>query len=246
MKAIKLLLMGLVFLSCSKDNNVTPASTNKLLLKKYFKNGHLRTEYKYNENDRLESSIFYSPLDGETILSFHYYEYNGDTVFSFFHNQNNELVSKGKLVFNEQSGKEEKFNTDNQLTEYLVLENNIDPCGYSKIDFYDADDSLKITYNYEYIDSNCSENENHVLPGNHLIGIRTSVKDGGKNAFESTYLSERYKYNSGNSLQSILLISGSIFDPESYNSTFEYNSDNYPVSENRIYMDGIDYEYEYY
>jgi hypothetical protein len=244
MKIVFYLLIGLILLSCSKNNSGSPTQ-KKLLLKKVYHEDHLQSEYKYYEDDRLKSEILYNTVE-ETVIYTISYEYSGDTTLQSSYNENNELVFFRKMVYNKKALKREWYDSENQLIGYMVYINNNDACGFSQIIFYNADGSLNNRYVYEYIDSNCSIKKSEYNSENQLEYVYENEMDGKNYYFNSNNTS--YFFQIGNT------INGTRRDPlalnkyATYKSTIEYNSDDYPISNYTVYTFGPIYteKYEYY
>lgn len=207
-----------------------------------------RESSKLNTNiitdNRLKSENYFK--SDETILAIIIYEYSGDTIWHSYYDDDNELVSSWKTVYNRELLKREWYNDENQLTGYWVYINNNDPCGFSEKKYYDANDNLTQRFVYEYIDSNCNVKASEYNSENQLKYVNESIMDGKNNCFKSTSV---YKISkNGNITERISRDPWAINNYSSYNSTFEYNSDNYPVSETRVFNYGlvVNYEFEYY
>lgn len=244
MKAIFYLFIGLILLSCSKNDTGT-SGQKQLLLKKYYYDGRLETEYEYYEDNRLKSEIHFK-ADETTILALIIYEYSGDTIWYSYYDESNELISTTKMVLNRELLRREWYDNENQLAGYWVYINNYDPCGFSGVDYYYAGDSLSGRSVNEYFDSNCSVKQYEYNSENQLKSVNESIMDGKNNCFKSTAVFRSYK--NGNITERISRTPYAINKGGTYNSTFEYNSDNYPISETRVFLYGlvVNYEFEYY
>jgi hypothetical protein len=242
--------------SCKKDNEENAAKA--MYIEKIFLNGHLSKSLEY-DNFLIQKIKNYDTTG--KIINYSTYEYNGNNKVSRNHNYNFNGVSIG-LITNE-------YNSHNQLIKATTYANdtsgivtNTNNYEYdaqgrciklqvksSVVEFYyiydyengnrkngyiyDLDNTLKATTNYSY------DNKNNFMQFQSITPVVYSQHN--IVSWTSSGVDE-------NGVLSVKFLKGSA-SFALFNSTYEYNSDNFPIKETRTLVDKRRkvevYEYQY-
>ena len=237
-------LLLLVF-SCSKDDDAVPTE-NLLLLKQIEKSGVVVGTFEYYPDNKLKQGKYY--LDDGSFWSKSVIEYNDDVVLVSSYDSNDELTGTAHYIEeDDKTVKLERFGPSNELLYYILYGFSSGDCGHTSFEFYDSN-GLLTKSEKDYLDANCSSIEKIFTDDVHTSTIEFT-RDG-KNAYSRSIQFDLIREEElGNLTKAEITYNSMEYSPlGSITSTFEYNSDNYPISETRTLLDGsiTDYVYEYY
>jgi len=247
-------LIFIIFIcSCSKNENVNDTIEEEqkpilLLLKERFKNETLDASYTYNPDSTLQSITTY--LDGEERLHTTY-EYDNDIIESTT-NRADSGVKVSSLRYsniNSIQRKREQFNDMGQLISTSIYGFEDSSCGYVSIKRIDATNTLISDTRVDFIDHNCSSTFYKTNSGQEEYKEWEYIRNDKFDANNSTTL----PFFGVDQLYGVTKlmrygISGSLSTNLSYESSIEYNEENFPIGEIRTYLDGdiVEYTYTYY
>jgi len=252
-----LLLVSLLILSCSKDDETSEDSTATLKLKKVYRNGEIYDEYEYNNNKISKSTYYSGSIDEEgnnEVWRVNYYEYVNDVVIRNSYDSDNILIYTRKYYRTTDNTqiRRDDYDTSGALYSYAIYNGYNNSCSHTSIEYFSNDDTLTSRDNIEYTDSNCSYSVTTYTNNNLVDYQQTYIKDDKVSAYKSTVI-EPFALNSskiiGNTISRTFKDSNNqTNNSNSYTSDYEYNEDNYPISETRTYLDGdiVEFTYEYY
>ncbi len=252
MKQISYLLIVLFILSCSKNDEAESIVPDPLeltnLLRTVTLNNLVFQEHNYTD-DRIVMSKFYT---NGMLMEKYTYDYVGDTILLRMFDNSNTLEETHKLYYvNENLSKKAVYLGENEEFAYFLnyIYDSID-CGVIRVDYTSMFGLAIYYFETNYTDQNCSN-------------IRTTYNS--ENVFQSKIIKLNNDKNSPYSSVSLLdfsrkdmlnciadrknyTINNELIITESYTSSFEYNSLNYPTKESRVYMDGeeMTFEFSYY
>ncbi len=241
-----LIFFPFLFLSCSNEEENEPIQ-NHLLLKTIYKNGVKTNEYIYNNDGTVNIALNYSNGIVSSKLE---YIHLPDTLKINKKNSSNVIIEKYKYFkLDANNIKYEQYSASNQIqysTIYQLLDTN---CGHDVIYRYNSSNSLTNTSYVTYVDANCS----YTVVSYNSQNILTTKLEVLKDDKMNIYLSLRIKFfnmdNDHNLLYSkVYNSSNQLEESYSYNSTYTYNSDNYPITQTRTYYNGNieNLTFEYY
>lgn len=214
-------------------------------LKSISLNGEIQSEYEYNTGGNI-SKISYQQ-------AYFTFEYRNDTIISLF--VNDELNFEALQIITQLSMDSIKLDivTNGQpSSNYSLLTELSESCGFEKEEFkLVANDLTLSTRTTKFTDDNCS-NTSEVISNldNTIIMSSSFTLDNKNNHYFSATIPYLQNSKTGNVVGRIEMDEdGNIDNLNSYNSTFIYGSDNYPIEENRTPINGGNiqvYTYEYY
>nr|WP_288935672.1 hypothetical protein [uncultured Allomuricauda sp.] len=254
------ILMGCLVLSCSSDNNsaqepeTEETSTEHLsgfnLIKQITKNGIVTNTFEYWENRKIKIRNWKRDNGNPWVKDSIYYENN--TVF--INSENLENNSVNLITFyaadNDQYIMEYDYGSSysNEIATYEVDDSG---CGFGSVESrFESTDGLVDIVTYEYTDTNCSYIETISRDGTSIFSQK-AFKGDGMNSYRKTHFEDIFLNNSigkGNTLELEIISQQGNSNTSSYTSEFEYNADDFPTYEKRVYEDGSfdEFHYEYY
>jgi len=246
MKKIYLICISIIILSCSSDDSNDTILPEELFIKQINENGLVSRKYTY-QNNLISSREFY---ESGALWRKEFFEYTNDTVFIRSYNSSNELTQTRKYyTVTGNTSRRDRYNANNEFVNYRTYYFSDNTCGFVSIDFHDDDDTLTSTSTFNYTDSNCSMESTRYDSANEIISKEEWTRDD-KNLFNKNELLDFFRGdNLGNTIIYHRWDSQNNMELEhSYESSFEYNNSNYPISENREYLNGTlkEITYEYY
>ena len=220
----------------------------EMALKEVYKDGILVNTYTYDVDGNLFELHGYG-ISGDTTYG-RIYKYFGDTLF--MHVDAN-FSSSGEtqkffLLNDDTIQRASEFNGQTRIRNYIYED---DKCSYTKIVDINVDGNVSGEYCITFdLENNCSYD--------YYIGCSSEIsasyiKDD-KNHYEESAVipifKERSSYtNLGNDLSAKWYsVNGSLDSLRSFNSTYNYNDNDYPIEETRTFLNGTKefYEYVYY
>jgi len=247
MKYLIFAVLSSFILSCSSnDDSSQELDENQLFIKQVNEDGLPLIKYTYT-NNRISSKEYY---DLGQLYRTDNYEYSNDMVIVSYFSAQDELTSIRKYfsVSNDIS-RRDACNENGELINYRVYSFSNNTCGFVSIDFYNDNDQLNSRNIFQYVDENCSMESTRFNSSDQVLSKEQWIRDD-KNFHNEKGLLDFFRHeNLGNTLTYTKWNSNDVVDIEfSYESSFEYNSLNYPISEQRTYLNGSSKEitYEYY
>lgn len=251
MKNLFLILIAFCIFGCTPDEPAPEPMIEieeTLLLKEMSTVGEdSYSTYTYDSEDRI--SLIESRINGVVTISTNY-TYSGDTVWidtdytTFMTRKKYFIDSNGALRLEEYDGDE--------LTAIVIHSDFDAQCGHRLEEIYNADNILLNIVSVEFLDSNCSHSTSSILIPDYDGPILTFTKDDKNNALKGTRLSlwNTFSPSVGNQTAFSRVHNGDTLDAWEY--TYQYNSDDYPISSTLTYTAGsqsgtvYDYTYTYY
>jgi hypothetical protein len=230
--------------SCYTDANDFDINTSDVkLLKSISIDGALIYNFDYYADRKISAII---TISGGGISGFTSYQYVNDTVFKTISG----LFSSKFKSFRTNSNtiKLEEYDTEDNLLFFYLNQYLSSNCALSKTESYTQFGQLYAITDYNYTDSYCSYNSKRASYNGDLKNKYTITKDDKYNGLASINewpIFERkhnvIEYLKWDANENLVLSS-------SYNSTFVYDINNYPIQEIRTSLSGITkvYTYEYY
>lgn len=195
------------------------------LLKHLFTNNELIQSYNYNDDNTLKSRTIYRNSEPWLIYT---YKYSMDSIIAEGLNvpQNSEFRFE-YIKLDEDRIKHKWVQLPFPESSYTIFSSFEDGCGYRLIEFYTGQNFVNATTTIEFLDSNCSSK----IIENSIESI--FQRDDFNYYARSTEIPFFERSNRGN------VISYSSADPAtSYECTYEYDNENYPISGTKIFMNG--------
>jgi len=244
----KLLIVILTFgvFSCGSDDTDDIDNTQSgLLTKQVLKNGIISHHFIYDTNNRLSLWEIYDSV-GELTQS-RTYTYSGDTVLiaidrvlDFSYNSKYYSDVNGNVL-------SEDYTNDSELLGYLKFSVFDSECGAQMLENYTADNTLAISQTTDYTDSNCSTTvTTRNVATNDTIWTSQTIKDD-KFYSESSRILDIFGISTPRNIISFSKMQNGS-EVLAWESVYQYNSSDYPVSETRTLSDGSveEYTFEYY
>ncbi|MFI1743194.1 hypothetical protein [Thalassobellus sediminis] len=247
MKKTFLIFLSIVVLSCSNNDDSTQNSNpNQLFLKQINKNGLISSKYLY-QNELVSSREYY---DSGELWRTETLEYSGNTISINSYNSSGELTQIRKYyAISESTFRRDRYNSNNELTNYRIHTFSDNNCGFVSIGFYNNNDVLTSTNTFQYFDDNCSMESINFDSNNEIVFTEEWIRDD-KNQYRKNEILDFFRAdNLGNTTIFNRWDSQNNIETEySYESSFEYNTYDYPISEQRNYLNGTsdEFTYEYY
>ncbi len=253
MKIITSILISLLVIllsSCQSDDdnpNEENNSNERLFLKSYSLNGDLMLSFSY-ENGKTKTVM--NNLGAYPIREEYDYSSSNEIIVNVYSEDDEFLNSRKYFKVNEEISRFELYNYDGSLSRYFDFYFDGNNCGYHSLKVYDRYDELKYRLEVNFGETNCNKK---VIRYNELNEVQFSddiIYDSKDSPFFS-YLDENfYRLSKEHNAKSIIKrdSNGEIENEYSYNSVFEYNSNNYPIKETRNYLNGEQkiFTFEYY
>jgi len=248
MKYLLPLLTLFILMSCSSDDdgdNNQGETQETLLLKKVFKDGELIREYEYYADNKLKSQV--GPLVNDQIFEL-FYEYVSDTlIVSYIKVETSSVIQTLKSYsVNNTTARTDYYSSENVLIRFdkYTFNNNI--CGPIIYEHFNSNGAIITSRYFSFIDENCSVNTIYEGYG---YKNSTSINDNKKSVFESITSSFTRQEVMHNAVEvRVMDYNDQIVNSRSYNTEYEYNSDDYPIKETSVFLDGssLIYTFEYY
>jgi hypothetical protein len=257
--SIKIFVVVLFFFtSCSSDDAASLTDGEEmiedpivlvLLLKNIKLDNQIIKSYVYDSEDRIleAQGTFTFPRDAVRYKAT--YENNSRTL-TFF--DKNDMIVKIEIYYN-QSGNTVRIEDisviTNEVNFYALYTLNNSDCNIDMFEFKYPDDETFYTSIYTYNGLNCNyERENIFLSPQDPS--RVVVKHDDKNYYGKWVYATNFTTTfSRNVLENTEFDrDNEVMNDQSYSSVYEYNEDEYPISEVRTYLNGTveNYTYEYY
>jgi len=250
MRYFYILFIALILLACSEeDPAIDPVIDDTILfLKNEYKNGNLIWNYTY-DNSQISS---YSTSNNSYDVNI---ESSGDTIILNYFTQG-EVFRTEKLF--PVSNSEERFEIiiNEILMEYRISTYSSESCGPESTFFYSStqnpgnpNEFFSWHEEYDYTTVNCSQIISFFDSNNQLSATREVLRDDKNLIPRSGFTLDLDNEAKGNIISIIRMDSQGIIDSiNSYESTYIYNSLDYPISEVREYLNGNSAEstFEYY
>ena len=253
MKNLPYLLLICLAFACSKDNsddtNDPPpvVNQNKLLLKDVVEDGVIASSYEYYQDDKVKTRMIYNNGD---LFRTDDYEYTADTTFRMAYDSDDVLYQIVKFFsVSDNVSRVETYDENSELMNYRVYTFSNHVCGFTGLEYFDDADNLICEKTFVYGEDNCSATSNSLNISGEVLSMEEWTRDGKNQNLQSTLLDFFRAESLGNTTEYKRWDENNILiESLSYESTFEYNSDDYPVSEFRTYTDGTEknYTYTYY
>ena len=254
------ILIACLLLSCSSDNNSTQepetneTSTEHLsgfnLIKQITKNDIVTNTYEYWENRKIKirnwkrdngnpwvkDSISYE--NGTVSINSENLQDNSITLITFY------ATEDGKYIMEYDYGS----SYSNEIATYDVDDSG---CGFGSVESrFESTNDLVDIVTYDYTNTDCSYIETISRDGTSIYSQKVFKSDG-MNSYRKTHFEDIFLNNSigkGNILELEITTQQSQSNATAYTSQFEYNADDFPTYEKRIYEDGSfdEFHYEYY
>ncbi len=248
MKKLLFTALAALALSCSSDDasssEATEATTNNLLLKEIYQDGIMTHSYTY-EDELIVTDAYYANGNLNTTS---YYEYVSDSIINSVEYQNEVVALLKYYPNNNNQWIRDRYNND-FLASSRTYSFDASSCGYSEMMEYDANGDYYSHTLIDFTDENCSSSFEHYNSDNELYTTLERTRDAyhlyNKSTFPDFFIGE----NTGNiTTYSTYDENNELIENLSYQATFEYNEDDYPTAEHRVYVDGTetDYTYTYY
>lgn len=242
MKKYIILFGVLLFFSCFIDENDIEKTSDVQLLRSVSLNGEVLYNFEYFPDSKIKAQV---TLNGGAISAFTSFEYKNDTVYKktsgfYTSNQKSYLISSNTLKILDYD------NDDNLLFYYLNTYST--GCGLTKTEIYTQYSQLYTITEYDYFDSNCSYNSTRELFNGEVKNNYAITKDDKNNYRTSLNAWPNFEkkhniieYRQWDENDNLLLAN-------SYNSTYVYDSNNYPIKETRVSLSGETkvFTYDYY
>jgi len=250
--SIFIFLLLFVSMACNNDDQLSepidpsPPLGEILLLKEVKKNGFLESEYEYFDDDKISKIKSYY---NNSLAQVADYSYALDTTIIIYSQPNDTLTSKRIYFLLENT-------TTIQLDKYF---NGIhgETRHYKNFDLSCPQDSI-IYFNYQgdrtyevclnYLDENCSYEIDYGCNGVAHSHIKDNSKAYNQSAITETFSLISDKRELKNTIKYTRQSSGGINESKSYDSVFEFNEKDFPISETRTFLNGVVevFEYTYY
>ncbi len=245
MKYFLLLFSFTFLLSCSSDDDSGNTGGDDdqgniqetLLLKKVFRNNELLWSYEYFDDNKLKSE--YGLLVDDDVFEMHY-EYIADTIVESFYriNETAPIAIYKSYEINNTTSRKDYYDQNNDFNLYrydiFTFDNNL--CGAELLTGYDDDGTYLYSISYSYTDENCSVD---TILNSFAYQNDSGLNDDKKAAFESITSSLKRQETLHNRLEyRVWGNNDTLSTSNSYNSVFEYNSDDYPTKETRTNLNG--------
>ena len=166
------------------------------------------------------------------------------------YNSSNELASTKKYYdISNNISKREKFNDNDDLVDYRIYNFDDNDCGFISLYYYNPDDSINYLFTYDYIDENCSMTTTRTNSNYEIINYEEYIRDNMQQSRKSTLIDFFRADNLGNTIKYTIWDENDNINTErSFESVFQYNSGNYPITEIRTYVDSTveNLTFEYY
>ncbi|MFK7949620.1 MAG: hypothetical protein AB8G11_18660 [Saprospiraceae bacterium] len=244
---ISLFLVIFLIIGCNDDE---PASyvPQDLLLKKITLNGQIKQECEYYSDERVKKIVRYDD-NGDFWFS-EDITYSGDTTYTETFGVGNIpwYNFKSYWIDANQSTKI-AYDENDELVYYNVYDYVGNECGYSLRISYDRNDDIRYRYEVDYLQG-CDSYIEQTFP-NSTDSIKYNYERDDKPYYGRSASIDIYfkgQNNWTNTIKSERFDNDDLDESRSYTSTFTYNQDNYPITEERTFVDGTidNYTYEYY
>jgi len=231
--------------SSNTDNELIESNSSDIkLLKRIYLDSELLIEYEYFSDNKIKSKKTYS---GNVLSSTKTFEYSNDTVYtqriisSYIEKDKGYLLDSNTLI-------NEHFLNDNLQSETRAFHSN-ENCRLTRYEVYNQFGGLWTYTDYNYIDSDCSYTSTRNLFDDTQRNRYNIIKDD-KNSYRSSLTAwplfirkhNIVEYKQWDENDELLI-------GNSYNSTFVYDEDDYPIQETQIKLAGgltKVFTYEYY
>lgn len=214
------------------------------LLRSVSIDGEKILEYGYDDNDNLQSMI--------SNLSSVFLEHKKDTIISTaVSTQINQEVITYYIRINTDSLIVRTMTNGTLNSKHLLFTNYSEPCGFQKEELIDSASGVTTeTKNTTYTDDNCSNTVEYFfnLANVVLMTSKSTLDDKLKYSYSATLPYLRIP-RTGNVISYIEMDEdGNINESTSFNSTFTYDEDDYPMVEQRNLLTGSSstWAFEYY
>lgn len=243
MKKYALLIFLFTLLSCEMESNIETKPDNIQLLKNIYLDDQLISSFEYYSDNKIQSQI---SLSNGGISNVAFFEYSNDTIYKTI---SGFISSKTKsYLINPSTIKLLEYDNENNLLFSYLNYYLSDNCGLSKTESYTKLNDLYTFTDFEYLDSNCSYNSQQKLFNGVQKNNYTIIMDGKNNykaslnpwpSFEKKHNIIEYQQRDKN---------GNLSINSSYNSSYLYDYNDYPIQEIRISLSGLTkvFTYEYY
>lgn len=243
-----------LFVGCSSDDNSSGSDDMMddvalLYIKNVFKDGVLYDTYEFDDNNKVSKARI--AIDINTV-KYILFEYSNDRIIQRGYDDQDELllIAESYTLSNNVDRLDWNWEGDSSGNEdyYIDTSYSEEPCGPIVQTRHSINDALYFTKQFEYSGANCNDTE--LLNYENFDDRKTvRTRDNKNNAREGTY-KRRLNLSPLNNIlsQTIYDENDVIQEFASYTSTFEYNNQEYPISEVRTFLNGTveNYIYEYY
>ena len=243
MKKYVLLVFLFTLLSCDTETDFETNPTNIQLLKNVYLEDVLLFSFDYYTDNKIQSQI---SLSNGGISSVAFFEYSNDTIYKTI---SGFISSKSKsYLISPNTIKLLEYDNENNLLFFYHNFYSSNNCGLSRTESFTKFNDLYTITEFEYIDSNCSYNSEQKLFNGTNKNNYTIIKDDKNNyktslnpwpSFEKKHNIIEYRQRDKN---------GDLLINNSYNSSYLYDDNGYPIQETRVSLSGLAkiYTYEYY
>lgn len=254
MKLFFLIIISITLFNCSSNDDnsnddIPIVQSENLLLKTITKNDIVYISYEYNEDNTVK--LYKSYTEDGTLVFTHNHEYvNNEVIVKTFDVSDNLIEISKFYDLDIDESKAEIFDSNDILTSYVIYNFSGSSCGDVTKSFFEPNDLLfRISFS-DHFDENCSEIITSTDGGgNEIFGVQEITRDDKNWFLKSGRLSFFRDSEVGNVIKYININNlGVISEEFSFDSDFEYNDSNYPISEKRTFLNGEieNYSYEYY
>ena len=207
-------------------------------------NGQLREEYVYRQDGSIQQATYYQEdgnleqirtyefLPTKIVLVQNHVRLNFMRRFEYYDEAPNRT-------------RRDKFNESGELIDYRLYFHTGDECGIDRTEQY-SDDQLTYLFNNRYSGDNCDQKVDRYSNGQ-LDAVYEYQKDGKKYWRQAVTFGIFRNFNQSNNTSYTYTSDGKVRENISYVSAFTYNEQDYPIIENRTYLNGetqvITYEY---
>lgn len=244
---IPLFFIVFLIMACNEDE---PAAyvPQDLLLKKIMRNGQVKQECEYYSDDRIKKIIRYE--DNGDLWFSEDITYNGDTTITkTFGIGNVPWYNYKNYWINANRSTKIAYNENNELVFYNIYDYTGTECSYYLQVSYDNNDVVRYRYEVDF-SQGCDSYIKQTFP-NSMDSIEYNYERDdkpyyGKSTMTNTHFQGQNNWT--NTTKAERFDNEILDESRSFTSTFTYNQDNYPVTEQRTFVDGTvdNYTYEYY
>ncbi len=251
MKKLLFLTIVLFTFACNADDSPTPSDSeltteNIFLLRKIYIDNELFTERTYDPDSTL---IRIDSYNADTIRLYTEYGYFGDTIRSSFYKSNGDLTNyRNTYELPDNSVRVDRFDNDGSLKNYAIYSFESIDCGYTKLEFFDEDDTSFSISELAYTDANCSNTASNYNADSQIESMRQTIRDD-EEVYIHFSLVDLFRVNKIGSITASNFWNqdGVLEEQSSYTAVNLYNDDGYVTMITRTFLDGNIqvYTYEY-
>lgn len=235
---LSLFLISLIF-SCKSDDSEPESPL--LLLKEIWEDGTLTNSYEYNSDSTLSRALLHNSDDIYKVL------YRGDTVL--YERYNDGILIESKTYYNfGDNVRSDQFDSSNQLEISKLYKFTGNSCGYNEIELFNEFGGRTSRQIYNYTDDcdafiTVEDNSGGII-------IRSTTRRDDSNWFRRSIAISLLRQPAIGNINEVTIEDENqeVVESDSFSSIYEYNEENYPISETRTYLDGVvkEYAFTYY